>query len=445
MNALNDITETTGLFYYITMKDFERREYYKTKKKYKKLDSNEKRELFNIIRNKRDEVFNIRKLCQNILTRHLEINNYEELFDFFSSINFIDFIRNANILDTYFRCNILKGNLAWISKSDIGHYRYFSKSKNSETIGFDLIDLLEIYFGLSTSQTIEHVIKLFKIKFMEGIWMNEQNKKYISNLTIIHNADKYLKPDYPLVYKYIRKHLKILETINVLGNINVKKKEFSFENHNIFFASNSYIADFLGNYTISTTNKILNLFAVLGFIRKVPEENIPPQLLHESKVIAEKRNLGNIITYYIVPHMMDVLDIAKERAFIMEQHNIRYSNISKEKISFAFGKEFANQIYVQEIQKNKLKNTTPIYLVQRCLEYNFLELLENNSYVSKKELIEVNIPNTTINQRKREIEKIWKSLIIKHNLKFVKPSNAMKEKYNLKNNEYIVVKEENIF
>lgn len=436
---LEDITQTTGLFYYMTMKDFERAEERKGKKKSRKLDSQEKQTLHEQLKDNLSNIFSFSQLQKSIAPKSIRINNYEDLFTFFSKANMFEFVSQAETIDTYFPCSIFEGNYAWISKNENGHFRYFSKIQNANAISLDLIDLLEIYFGCSTSEAIARSVKEFKIKFMEDIWVESQNKKYLSNLTMIHGSKKMIEEDYPYLYQYLKGHLKVLETMNVIANINIKKQEFGFDGHNIFFASNSYIADFLGNYTISTTNKVINLFAVLGLIKKIKEEYIPNQLLQESKVIADQRNLGNIISYYVIPPMGDTLSEANKKAEILLENHISYSNISRAKIAFVFGEEFAKSIYVQEIQKNKIKKADVPNLIHKILEKNLLEFIQKQGYATKKMVAKKHIGKTTVKDREKELEKIWKTLLVKHQFHYMKPTNEMKNEYGLKTSEYIVL------
>lgn len=428
-----------GMFYYVTMKGFERENAKRLERKSVKLTSNDKVVIHRKIIDFDNPFIILSNVKKELKTNQLSIDNYEDLFNFFSNIDMCLLFKEKIKINQKFKCKVINGNFAWISRAENGHFRYFSKLGKTKAIGLDFIDLAEILYGKKTTETIGLLIKNLNIKFMEDIWMNEQNKKYLLNLTIIHNAKKYITTDYPELFYYIKSHLKVLETMNVLGNINIKKQEFSFKNNNIFFASNSYIADFLGNYTKSTTNKVINLLAVLGLIEKLHENFIPPQLLHESKAIAERRNLGNIISYYIVPSIEDVIEEANERAKVLLMHDVRYHNITKSKIKYIFGKEFANRVYVQEIQRNKkcITNTEPN--IQDLLEENMNNLINSQGYTTKSQIVKIKIPKTNKEQRNKELEKIFKSLIIKNKLKYVRPTLEIKDMYNLKNSEYVLI------
>lgn len=437
---LQDITQTTGLYYYLTMKEFERAEEHKNKRKSKKLESHEKQVLHEELKSKLSGIFSFSRLQNSIVHKSISINTYDELFSFFSKANMFEFIREAKTLNDFFPCSIIAGNYAWISKTENGHYRYFSKSKETNTIGFDLIDLLEIYFGLSTAEAVEKSVKEFNIKFMEDVWAEKQNNKYQSHLQMIHKGRGQIKQQYPVLFDCLEGHFNVLEVMNVIASLNIKKQEFAYEGQNIFFASTSYIANLLGDYTLSTTNKMINLFAVLGLIKKVEEEHVPSQLLQKSKMIAEKRNLGNIISYYIIPAMMDVLPEAEKRAEILLENHISYSNINRAKIAFVFGEDFARTIYVQEVQKNKIKKSELPDTIHHLLEKNFLEIICKNGYTTKKQVAKKHIRKTTAKDREKELEKIWKSLLVNHQLTYTKPSKSLKEEYGLKTNEYIALR-----
>lgn len=437
---LHDITGTTGLYYYLTMKEFERAEERRGKRKSIRLLSDEKSRIHNDLKDTFPAIFSYQKLRKNVAYKSVRINNYEDLFTFLSNVSLFDFVKDAELIDSSFPCVLLNGNQAWISKTERGHFRYFTKSVNHVVIGLDLIDLLEIYHDCSTSEAIQIAVKDFKIKFMEDVWLEKQNSKYISNLTLIHGAEKRIKEDYPSLHHLIKDHFKVLETFNVIANINVKKQEFSFMGHNIFFASNSYVSGFLGNYTLSTTNKVINLFAVLGLIQKIKEETIPPQLLHESITIADQRNLGNIISYYIIPNMSDVLEEAERIADILISHRVSYATISRAKVLSVFGETFTNDIYVQEVQKNKKKRNAIPSILPKQLEKHMVSLLKKKGYATKKAIIRKVIPQTTLNDRTKALDLMWISVMEKHGLRYCKPSSEMKEKFKLKNNEYIIVK-----
>lgn len=437
---LQDITGTTGLYYYLTMKEFERAESRRGKKKSLRFSEAEKKVLHFELKENLPVIFSYPKLRKSVAYKSVRINNYEDLFTFLSNVNLFDFIRKAELLDSSFPCVLVQDNQAWISKTENGHFRYFTKSKNRTIVGLDLIDLLEIYHNCSTSEAVQIAVKDFKIKFMEDVWLENQNNKYLSNLTLIHGAEKRIKDSYPSLHQLIKEHFKVLETFNVIANINVKKQEFSFKGQNIFFASNSYVSGFLGNYTLSTTNKVINLFAVLGLVHKLKEEVIPPQLLHESITIADQRNLGNIVSYYIIPDMSDVLEEAERRAQILISHRVSYTSISRSKILSVFGEDFTNDIYVQEIQKGKKHRASIPYILSKQLEKHTLLLLEKHGYTTKKMIVKKSVPHTKSTDRSKALELIWKSMVEKHALRYCKPSKEMKERYGLKTSEYILLK-----
>lgn len=437
---LHDITGTTGLYYYLTMKEFERAENVRGRKKSLRFSEEEKKSLHIELKDTLPSIFSYQKLKKSVAYKSVRINNYEDLFTFLSNVNLFDFIRNAELIDSSFPCVLVQENQAWISKTENGHFRYFTKSHNRPVVGLDLIDLLEIYHNCSTSEAVQIAVKDFKIKFMEDVWLEKQNNKYLSNLTLIHGAEKRVKDEYPSLYQLIKEHFKVLETFNVIANINVKKQEFSFEGHNIFFASNSYVSGFLGDYTLSTTNKVINLFAVLGLVQKLKEETIPPQLLHESITIADQRNLGNIVSYYIIPDMLDVIEEAESRARILIANRVSYTSISRAKVLSVFGEDFTNNIYVQEIQKDKKRRATIPTILSKQLEKHALSLLEKQGYTTKKAIVKKNIPHTKVSDRIKALDLVWKSVVERNGLRYCKPSKEMKQRFGLKTNEYILLK-----
>lgn len=440
MNALADILDTTGLFYYMTMKDYERKD---TKSKkfsphiVKRVSPNQKMRL---IENKElnfSSMFDF-KLLKKQITDPIRVESYEDLFSFLSQLPIEQCLIPSTPLNSYFPCRFIPGNYAWVSQNKNGHSRYFSKRKGSDSVSFDLIDLVEIAYRITTMEAIEKIIELLSIRFMEDVWRKDQKEKYIRNYQFI-TQEIQKESHYPALHSYLREFTPLLEAMNALGTIYIHKKEYSLKEHNLFFASCSHISNFLGAYTPSKVVKILNLFATLGLIEKAHPSELHPLFLKESAKITEMRGLGNMISYYIVHPFEDVAAIAEERAVQLSKNGIRYSNLSKTVLGKVLGIDFANTVYVQTVQKNKKRQEKRLEVVQHQLELNFLSLSREHDYVTKSKVLEIPVVDLSDSQRKHHLNQIWMYLIEKYNCEYIKPTKELKASWQLTSSEYVSI------
>lgn len=437
MGALSDILDTTGLFYYMTMKDYERKNEKKKKKGgslSRRVFPTEKKML--IIQEKRKEFvaqFDFSAIKKDYRSRSLHIESYEGLFHLLSQIDIGQCFTPILPLNDFFPCRLFKGNYAWISRNDQGHYRYFSKRKDKVAISFDFLDFVEIYYGLTTYEAIDKIVKIFGIQFMEEIWKQERKQKYWRNEQFLHHS----LSEYPHLSSLLQDYTHVLEAMNVLGNIHIYKKEYSYQNENVFFASTSHISSFLETSNTSKVNQLINLFATLGLIEKVPTTQIHPLFLKESTDIVDKRNLGNRINYYVIHNFGETASVAEKRAKVLLKNGIRYSRISKAGIEKLFGSEFAESVYPQTIQKNKKRVNSKKENIEALLEKNFEMLLNEQGYLTKTMVAYLPVFDLSLEKKQSYLKKMWGYLLNKYQCDYSKPTKQMKEQNDLSSYEYI--------
>jgi hypothetical protein len=440
MNALSDILDTTGLFYYMTMKDYERRE-----KKARKIHPHIVRRVYptekaRLVQSGNEiyaSLFNFKSLRKH-MDKSIKIESYEELFGYLSHLPIHECMNPAISLNTFFPCKYIFGNYAWITQDAGGHYRYFSKKKSGDVVSFDLLDLIEIAYGISTMEAVDKATEIFSIRFMEDFWKRDQKEKYLRNYQFI-NSELQNENRFPALYKCLREFSPLLEAMNALGTLHIHKKEYSHKEQNLFFASSSHIANFMGTYTSSKIVKLLNLFAVVGLIEKVPASDLHPIFLKESSKITERRCLGNMISFYIVHSFEQVAEEAERRAVLLDRNGIRYSNISKTVLGKVFDIDFSDRIYVQTVQKNKKQQNKRLEVVQHDLEINFLLIAREKQIVTKSMVLEKEVRELTDKQKKHHLNQIWTYLMEKYNCEYIKPTLEMKKHFDLNSSEYIAI------
>lgn len=439
--ALQDITSKTSLFYHITMHDFEsnRKKEHKHTSALRKLVPTEIKKV-HLHKHKKQiiEQFNLNKIQEEVCNQNISIDTYPDLFEFISQIDIGKCFTPVINLNEYMSCRIFEGNYAWISRNQDGHYRYFSKRRKGKTVSLDLLDFVETCYGKSTYESIEIILQTFNIKFTEEYWKQEQQKKYFKNEQFLHHSLSL----YPQLETLISENAELLELMNVLGNLYLFKREYTYKNENLFFSSTSYLSRLLNTPNKTKVNQLVNLLATLGLIEKVPTHKIPPVLLKESSKIQNDRLLGNSINYYIVHSFEEVVHQAEQRAKVLLDNGIRYFSISKSVIENLFGLDFAQMIYPQIVQKNKLRTNDKKENIEKMLRKNFERLLNEQGYLTKTMVASLPVFDLSIEKKQAYLKKMWGYLLQQYDCDYSKPTKVMKERNDLPSYEYIASKKE---
>lgn len=439
VNAVADIVDKVGILYYITMMKFERKEREKRKKRAitRRVSPTEKIQLIQEYRDEWTNIFQFKEIQKEMKPQNLHIESYQELYQLLSHIDIGKCFSPAIPTNKFFDCYLFKGNTAWISITTKGHYRYYSKKRKSGTVSFDFLDLIEIYYGVPTYEAIDKIVRSFSICFMEDVWKKTLQNKYKRNEDFIIDR----LPHYPHVFALLSENARLLNTLNILGNFHIYKKEYQYKDQNVFFASGSHIAHFLETSNVSKVNQFINLFSVLGLIEKVPSFHIHPVFLKESTDIVDRRNLGNRINYYIVHDFEKVMATAEKRAELLVRHGVRYSNMSKATIEKIFGSSFAEAIYVQTVQKNKKQVNKQRSTIEKRLEAHFQRALNEMGYVTKSTILSMPLPDIEPKQAKNYLNQIWGYLMETYQCSYKKPTKKVKQELELDSFEYIARKE----
>lgn len=429
MVATAEALDATGLFYFAATQEENR--------SFRRMNVAEKLKLMR--EKKWQGKLHFELLKEYLPSGDLHIESYADLFHFLSKLPLNRCFQPQVPLDTYFPCLFVRGNYAWISVKD-NHYRYYTKRKGKKVIGLDLLDLVEVSYQLSPIEAIRKVSELLSIPIVDNRWKKEQREKYFRNYQWLSSCSSRIDPH---LFLYVCEGLPVLEALNGLGALYVHKERFSYKGQNIFFASNYHLARYIEGFSPSKVNKLVNLFAVLGFVEKVPIEFIHPALMEKTAKIRNRRNLANTIGFYIVYPFEQVSDIAAKRAEILLKEGIRYSNLSKALIEDVFGEGFAQAVYVQEIQKNKHNPQKKAAFLYEVFEHRFQSLLEQNGYVTKSMILQEPIEGFQETQCKNHLNQYWSHLLSKHNCRYQKPTKEMKEQLSLPTMEYIAFKKNN--
>lgn len=285
------------------------------------------------------------------ITNHKEFMEYMQTLDF--RLYFGGF-QNWNINETR-ACIFFEGNKAWIKQDDKGVYRYYSKDAEKHTVhGLNIFDLIEILEGAeigsiySMNNARRRLASDLGIVYSERQWEILQEEKYEKNTDIIQNADIEIQRDFPNLFGFIKSYLPLLEHLNEWGVKHILEKDHSFKGESIFFQSTTHMEKMVGrDQTICS--RAVNMFAVLGLIKKIREEDIPSSLMGVAQAIRGKRNEFRLVNFYTFPALNhQILSEAEERVKRLNENGITSMfRISKKKIEQCFGEGFAKKVYVK--------------------------------------------------------------------------------------------------
>ncbi|MTT31469.1 hypothetical protein GMB86_05475 [Terrilactibacillus sp. BCM23-1] len=284
------------------------------------------------------------------------ISKHREFMDYMQTIDFRLYFKGFqkwNINETR-ACVFIEGNQAWIKQDGKGVYRYYSKDAVKHTVhGLNIFDLIEIREGAeigsiySINNARRRLASDLGIVYSERQWEILREKKYEKNMDIIKRADIEIQRDFPNLFGFIKSYLPLLEHLNDWGVKHILEKEHSFKGESIFFQSTTHMEKMVGkDQTICS--RAVNMFAVLGLIKKIREENVPSSLLGVAQAIRGKRNEFKLVNFYTVPALNhQVLSEAEERVKRLNENGITSMfRISKKKIEQCFGEGFAKKVYV---------------------------------------------------------------------------------------------------
>lgn len=371
-------------------------------------------------RKDRPFILNQRKLTHGLLEATRDTPGYKSMS--FGGREFLNVdIREVFIeeheLNEYFDCYFMKTSngspyKAWFYKDYNGIIRYYTKNPIDHLEGwaFDSIDLYGMLIG-------------------KGKVLNHDEEKYLR-----HIGYNLVRKDQPMNYSpYVSSERnRLLNIKSILSDMN-KNSEFQginntmyavldtlldealtrtfehghFDEHDktMFFMSNKELSHRLkSNHadkdiksSITVINNSINLLAVLGFVRKLSDEDLFRG--EDNNTLGKTRkeyakNGWNQINYYTIEDIPSGYWINKQLEKL-DNKKVTINNVTQKRLIRAVGKELTDKIYVLD----DLSVKRPEYHYERK-EYarKFLMLIRDKGFVTKEGLSGV-IPSKNVENR----------------------------------------------
>jgi hypothetical protein len=245
-----------------------------------------------------------------------------------------------------FNCIFVDNNIASIACDDKGIWRYFSRNQE-ETVRHSLgvIDIVELIFNESYFSSVEILCELSNIEVFEFKWKKNRQEMYRRNLSIIAQPNITILGEYPILYKFVKRHLYLLREIYLHGNLVLSTESISLNNMDVFFVSSRYLEKKLESKGLKRThtslNRLINLYVVLGLLIKVDINNLPDKLkkdaitfkIKKGREIAKdasapKKNCHPISFYQVPTITKDLLIEAEKRVISLKVQGIKATGVS---------------------------------------------------------------------------------------------------------------------
>lgn len=255
-------------------------------------------------------------------------------------------------------------------------------------------------------------------------FLRAESDKYLDNIEVI----KTIEESNPEFKNILKNKEDIYTELNKIGLENLFSKTLTHGRDAIFFASTAYIHKRLSSkYSISTINKVINMFSTIGILTKIEEHQIPLEF-REGNV----RKVQNFTSYYSIPSLRENVDECLKRVHILSENNLSYYNLTKKQVLKVFGEDVFSDVYVQKTYDGKYNSQNE----KCCLLDIFFNIYKEKGYVSKDVLYQC----APSNYSKTFIYKEFDEIVKANGFKMVKPNNRLKKRFSLLNNSSIAIK-----
>lgn len=228
----------------------------------------------------------------------------------------------------------LKGYIRFNNKTNKQLYFFKSKEDSNDyeyDLYYDVIELFEICMKCTNQHfAIKELCQLVNIKIEYEM---KQYKKYESNLKLL-NEDSLIQNKYPMLYDCLNYHGDFLKFMNIYGQEHINYSNINYFGERIFSVSN----DFIGEK--GTVNAKINLFCVLGLLKKIPFDELPKAYRHKTIGYKKEKN-----SYIIISYTDEVLNEAERRITIIKDAKVKPTKINGDTCRAIFGEELYNSVY----------------------------------------------------------------------------------------------------
>lgn len=392
----------------------------------------------------------INKLQKILKPKKVKFHTHEEVYEYLSKQ---DIQKYLGVNGKYFNCVFHEDNKpsANIYKNyNTDHYVYKCFSDKCTFKSGTIIKATERLLKCRRIDALKFLRKVYRIEYYETKWQKEQKEILEENMRYL--ISEQFKIDYPELHKRIKNYIGELYVIHSVAKDNLPAEGYTKDQVNaLMFASVRYIekicvsAGMRKNEDIKGMANKLGLFAYLGILFKLQEDQIPDFLLKEAKrqLMKNKEKLGakslNMVSFFEIPsYSDDILSFSEEKANEFKNKHLTMRGWSYEMLYRVLGKDEANRVYPQ-MKGKELSDKSKIST--KMIEKETMRLLEKQGWVVEQQVL--NNIKLSKNYKQKQIKRVLGELIEKYDLIRRRLNKDLKNKLNcnIKGYPYVIYKE----
>lgn len=336
------------------------------------------------------------------------IKEPEDVIAYIKKMNIGPFFISDPDLDVFFPCLLHVGNIAWISKGEDEHQRYFSKNKtDGSTVSYDLLDLTMAKYQCSYGKAFELLIKKIPFVFSTLTWFQREKEVWERNEQWLNGGWEETEEGMR-VFLFLKKGMDVLRFFNDYAKENVIGNHSLYKDKPCLYVSNQYACEHINGFSMASINHHINMLCLLGFLEKSPfsyQEGIKKQGQKNKKS-------GNVTQEYIVHDFAEVYPKALEKIQRLNKHGIYYQTLTKKVVEQIFGEKTAFRVYPQPVFCERKKNESINHVLEKLIEKTKELLLEMKEDVTKEDVLKAkfSILKNKEKRKKRYLQKWWKHI-----------------------------------
>ncbi|MFT9849265.1 hypothetical protein [Aneurinibacillus sp. REN35] len=326
----------------------------------------------------------IEKLQTRLNPQSIILHNHKEVYDYLKKRDLHAFL---GVYGNSFSCVVHEDSnpsAGIIVNKETEHYVYNCFSDNCGYKG-TIIDIAMELTGLDIHDVLRFLRQVYRVEYAETEWQKERKVIIEENKRYIYGEE--LREKYPNLEKRLKRYINYLFIFNEIAKEKIVTENFTDGDGNpVFFSSLPYIAQRWNKNDEKRTGNIMALFAYLGLIKKLSENEIPDFLLKRARHEAAKKKTKNIVSFYSVPPYDErLLSFAEFKAKEYEEKGFTMKGWSREMLFRALGEDEANRVYPQ-MKGRKISNYSENLTHE--IEQVVFSLIKEKGWVREKEIIE---------------------------------------------------------
>lgn len=315
---------------------------------------------------------------------------------------------------------------ASINQLNIGAFSYNCWGCIDEGKYLDIVEIFSLLMGSSFGEAVKFILASIGLE-VQTEWQKQQRDMIQSNIAFV--SSDYFKRRYSKLYNALVSSNAYGQLIFFLTYVleHVTPSSLTRNERCTFFLSIRKASELMSEYGYTGSSKTAvgrkhNYLCFLGLFEKVPEHEIPVDILSRA-IMTSKQKSAEYKTEY--EYRQDFLYVPQYTAQLFldvqavitqnESLGVRRAGLSREQIIRTYGKEIADSIYTQDINKesskraekfyNKYSDITKILIEKQgfACEAEILRQMNGYSKEEKKKLSSQCLPQLLIEYQYRRI------------------------------------------